>query len=89
MRVRRCASPWTLCLPAWVGEYLLFQGSSVEGSLCLAGFIDSLSWGTLLGPPVAQHCASGAGGGLAGDGSTQRSPGHCQPLGYPGGFVCC
>ena len=59
-------------VPIWVGgrEYLFYQGSNVHGSLCLAGFIDTLSWGTPLGSPVPQHCTSGAGGGLAGDGST-------------------
>ncbi|KAM9593460.1 CD5 antigen-like [Morphnus guianensis] len=36
-----------------------------------------------------QHCASGAGGGTAGDGSIQRSPEHCQPLQYPRGKDPC
>ena len=78
-RVRRCSSPWTFCL-----------------FLCLSVFMAARAWlyrqpipGYPFGTPFPQCCAFEAGGGSAGDGSTQRSPGHSQSLGCPGGFVCC
>ena len=34
MRVRRCPSPWTLCLPVWVGDSNSFSRAPVLKAAC-------------------------------------------------------